>query len=242
VLELARPPPGVAGKDAQTVERLEQIDGFVLEIDGSDYSGERGPTGQCSRRGGPGPARARTSDPPKAYNGVRCDGPTDVHNCGFTEDVGPSRHPRKRNCVTGRDVTGSVEDHSESALVVVVEKKDDAAGEIGIVKRWRSNQERTGERGIDHCSIMPTASRSRTSPNALRSRTSPNALRSRSSPCRNHGHQLTPMPSAMMWPHDVISSPLAMGQPRYAQPPSTPMVRTGRGNSPAAAPSMAARP
>ena len=61
----------------------------------------------------------------------------------------------------------------------IVEKKDDAAREVGIVERWRGNQERAGERGIDHCSIMPTTSRSRTSWRL------------------SQGHQLTPIPKAM---------------------------------------------
>lgn len=137
-----------------------------------------------------------TSDPAKAHDGIWCNRATDVHDCRLAEDVGPSRHPRKRNCVPGGNVTGSVENHSESALVVVVEKEDDAAGEIGIVERWRGNQERTSKRGIDHCSIMPTPWLCRIS-------------------CRfNHGHQLTPIPKAMMWPHEVMSSPVAIGQPR----------------------------
>ncbi|HZV26193.1 MAG TPA: hypothetical protein VFG00_07870, partial [Acidothermaceae bacterium] len=68
----------------------------------------------------------------------------------------------------------------------------------------------------------------------------PTASPSRISCRRNHGHQLTPIPSAMMCPHDVMSSPVAIGQPRYPQPPATPMVRTGLGSSPAAAPNIAA--
>ena len=88
-----------------------------------------------------------TPDPAKADNGVRRDRPADVHDCGLAEDVGPSRHPRKWDCVTGGNVTGPIEDNSESALVIVVEKEDDATGKVGIVERWRGNQERTGERG-----------------------------------------------------------------------------------------------
>ncbi len=99
-----------------------------------------------------------TSDPAKANNGVWCDRAADVHDCGLAEDVGPSGHPRKRNCVTGGNVTGPIEDNSESAFIIVVEKEDDAAREVGIVKRGRGNQERTGKRGVDHCSIMPTGS------------------------------------------------------------------------------------
>jgi hypothetical protein len=119
-----------------------------------------------------------------------------MDDCGLAKDVGPARHPRKRDGVTGGNLTGPVEDDSERALIVVVEKQDNAAGEVGIVKGRRRNQECTGERGIDHWSIMPTASRSCTS-------------------CLlNHGHQLTPMPSARAWPHDVISRPVAIGQPK----------------------------
>jgi len=146
--------------------------------------------------GGSGPAIAMTSDPAKTDNGVGCDRAADVHDCRLAEDISPSGHPRKWDCVTGGNVTGPIEDNSESALVIVVEKEDDAAREVGVVERWRGNQESTGKRGIDHCSIMPTGSLWRTSWR------------------RNHGHQLTPMPSAMMWPHDVMSRPLAIGQPR----------------------------
>lgn len=202
VFELARPPPGVAGKNAETVKRVKQIDGFVFEIDSSDHAGERRPTGQRVCRGGPGPARAMTSDTAKAHDGVRCNWATDVDDCGLAEDVGPSGHPRKRNCVAGGNLAGPVEDDSEGALIVVVEKEDDAASEIGIVERRRRDQKRAGERSIDHWSIMPTASRWRILPTASRSW------------CLNHGHQLTPMPKAITWPHEVMSSPLAIGQPR----------------------------
>jgi hypothetical protein len=118
-----------------------------------------------------------TSDPAEAHHGVRCNRATNVDDCGLAEDVGPPRHPR--NCVAGGNLTGPVEDNSERAFVVVVEKEDDAAGEVGIVKRWRRDQERTGERGIDHCSIMPTLGSARTWWRL------------------NHGHQLTPIPKAM---------------------------------------------
>ncbi len=187
MFELARPPAGVASKDPQTVKHVEQIELIVSRSTAPITPPSGVPTRQ-RLGGGSGSAFGLTSDPAKADNGVRCDGATDVHDRGFAENVSPSGHPRERDCIAGGNLARSVENDSESPLVVVVEKEDDAAGEVGIVKRRRSDQKGTCKRGIDHSPIMPSPSRSCTTPNALR---------------RNHGHQLTPMPSATMWPHDV---------------------------------------